>query len=192
MLCSVSRPDCVRAFHWKVIFFLFLSLAIPLFGLLSHVSSLRLSSGHSRLVLTLSTDYTVHSSLSSPRSLVVDASVQATSLLAVVVRRIFCGILFFFLPVMLPSEIPKLPTDPPVRGFPIVWKFLLLHDSLFRMGLHPELFCLIFLSFIFCPTSFQREWAAFLSAWYPPVFRSCFVEVAQHSNDLLMHLWGRK
>ena len=23
-------------------------------------------------------------------------------------------------------------------------------------------------------------------------FRSCFVEVAQHSNDLLMNLWGRK
>ena len=26
---------------------------------------------------------------------------------------------------MLPSEIPKLPTDPPVRGFPGVWKLLL-------------------------------------------------------------------
>ena len=38
----------------------------------------------------------------------------------------------FFLPVMLPSEIPKLPTDPPVRGFPIVWKLLLLHDFLPR------------------------------------------------------------
>ena len=23
---------------------------------------------------------------------------------------------------MLPSEIPKLPTDPPVRGFPGIWK----------------------------------------------------------------------
>ena len=30
-------------------------------------------------------------------------------------------------------------------------------------------------------------------AWCPvPAFRSCFVEVAQHSNDLLMNLWGRK
>ena len=43
----------------------------------------------------------------------------------------------FFLPVMLPSEIPKLPTDPPVRGFPTVWKLLLLHDSLPRTSLHP-------------------------------------------------------
>ena len=32
----------------------FLTLAIPQFGLLSHISSLRLSSGHSGLVLTLS------------------------------------------------------------------------------------------------------------------------------------------
>jgi len=33
--------------------------------------------------------------------------------------------------------------------------------------------------FIFCPTSFQRQWAAFLGAWCPlPVFRSCSVEFA--------------
>ena len=51
----------------------------------------------------------------------------------------------------------------------------------------------LFLSFIFCPTSFWREWGAFLGAWCPlPVFRSCSVEVVQHSNDLLMNLWGRK
>ena len=49
------------------------------------------------------------------------------------------------------------------------------------------------LSFIFCPTSFQKEWTAFLSAWCPPpTFRSSFVEFAQHSNDLSMKLWGRK
>ena len=38
----------------SVLFFFFFSLAIPLFGLLSHGSSLRLSSGHSGPVLTLS------------------------------------------------------------------------------------------------------------------------------------------
>ena len=49
-----------------------------------------------------------------------------------------------------------------------------------------------FLSFIFCPTSFRREWAAFLGAWCPlQAFRSCFVEVAQHSNDLLMNFGGK-
>ena len=30
---------------------------------------------------------------------------------------------------MLPSEIPKFPTDQPVRGFPGVWKLLLFHNS---------------------------------------------------------------
>ena len=51
----------------------------------------------------------------------------------------------------------------------------------------------LFLSFIFFPTSFWRQWAAFLGAWCPlPAFRSCFVEFTQHSNVLLMNLWGRK
>ena len=51
----------------------------------------------------------------------------------------------------------------------------------------------LFLSFIFCPISFPREWAAFLGAWCsPPVFRSSFVEVAQHSNDFLMNSWRTK
>ena len=87
LFCEQARL-CVRAFHWKVLFFFFLSLAIPLFGLLSHVSSLRWFSGHSGLVLTLGTYYVTHTSLSSPCLLVVDMSVQATSLLAVVVRRL--------------------------------------------------------------------------------------------------------
>ena len=58
----------------------------------------------------------------------------------------------------------------------------------------PSLIIVSFLlSFIFCPTSFWREWATFLGAWCPPpAFRRCFMEVAQHSNDLLMNLWGRK
>ena len=51
----------------------------------------------------------------------------------------------------------------------------------------------LLLSFIFCPTYLQSDWAAFLGAWCPlPVFRSFLMEVAQHSNDLLMNLWGRK
>ena len=51
--------------------------------------------------------------------------------------------------------------------------------------------CLLY--FVLLPTSFWREWAAFLGAWSsPPAFRSYFVEVAQHSNDLLMNLWGTK
>ena len=66
-------------------------------------------------------------------------SVWTISALVVKVRGIFCVCLFvclFFLLVMLSSEIPKLPTDPRMRGFPGVWK-LLLHDSLPGTGLHP-------------------------------------------------------
>ena len=38
---------------------------------------------------------------------------------------------------MLPSEIPKLPIDQLVRGFPAVWKLLLFQESLPGMGLRP-------------------------------------------------------
>ena len=76
-----------------------LSLAIPQFGLLSHISSLRLSSGHSGPVLTLSNaDCT---SLFSPDLLVADTSIMATSLLGVAVRHVICWfyLFMFFLPV---------------------------------------------------------------------------------------------
>ena len=74
----------------------FLSLAIPQFRLLSHVSSLRLPSGHSDWVLTLS--YAVRASLFSPRLLVVDVSIWATSPLSVVVRHVICGFYLFIFP----------------------------------------------------------------------------------------------
>ena len=101
------------------------SLAIPGFGLLSHVSSLRLPSGHSGPILTISNAARI--SLFSPRLLAGDRSIWATSPLGVAVRHsnLWVLLIYFFLPVMLPSEIPKLPTDPPVRGFPGVWKLLL-------------------------------------------------------------------
>ena len=67
----------------------------------------------------------------------MDVNVWATFPLGVAVRHAICGFYLFFLPVMLPSEIQKLPTDPPVREFPGVWKLLLFHDSLPGMGLHP-------------------------------------------------------
>ena len=98
---------------------------------------------------------------------------------------------FSFFWSMFPSEIPKLLTDPPVRGFPTIWK-LLLHKSLPRMGPHSLTLLSPFLSFIFFPTSFRRAWAACLGVWCSPLVFKCFVEVAQHSNDLLMNFWGRK
>ena len=62
-------------------------------------------------------------------------------------------IYLFFLPVRLPSEIQKLPPDPPVRGFPGVWKLPLLRLPSQDRSPSLTLLSLLF-SFIFCPTSF--------------------------------------
>ena len=99
--------------------FSFLLLALPQFGLLSHISSLRLPSWHSGPVLTLRNAACV---FLFSLLLVVDVSTGSCH------RHVTCGfklsIYLFFLLVMLPSEIPKLPTDPLVRVFPSVWKLL--------------------------------------------------------------------
>ena len=79
-----------------VFFFFFPSLAIPTFGLLSHVSSLRLPSGHSGLVLTLSN--APRASLFSPCLLMVDVSIWAISLLGVAIRHVICGFYLFIPP----------------------------------------------------------------------------------------------
>ena len=68
--------------------FFSLSLWLSQFGLLSHVSSLRLSSG---LVLTLRTDDAARTSLPRPCLPVTDASVWATSRLAVAVGAYSVG-----------------------------------------------------------------------------------------------------
>ena len=67
----------------------FSGIAIPQSGLLSQVSSLRLPSGHSGPVLTLSN--AAGASLSGPFLLVVDASGSAASPLGVAVRHVICG-----------------------------------------------------------------------------------------------------
>ena len=114
------------------LFFFFSSLAIPQFGLLSQVSSLRLSSGHSGPVLALSN--VACTSLFSPRSLVGMQAwwVQASGLLFCwelqLGRTLWVLFIYFFLPVLLPSEIPKLPTDLAVRGFRL--SFYLLYFAL--------------------------------------------------------------
>ena len=131
-----------------------LSFAIPQFKLVSHKSSLRLPSGHSGPVLALSN--AAHSSPFRPHLLVADAGVWGTSLLGDAPGHVIRGFYLFFLPVRLPSEIGKLPPDPPVRGFPGVWKLPLLRLPS-QLG-SPSLALLsLFLSFIFCPTSFRRQ-----------------------------------
>ena len=131
---------------------LILSLAIPQFKLLSLVSSLRLPSGLSGLVLTLSSAAS-QSSLFSPHLLVADARVWGTFLLGVVFRYVICGFYLFFLPVRLLSEIQKLTPDPPVREFSGIWKLPLLSLPSWEGSPFPTLLFL-FIYFIFCPTSF--------------------------------------
>ena len=79
---------------------------------------------------------------------------------------------------MLPSMVPRLATDSLVRVLPGVWKVL----SFLRLPSQAESPSLpllsLFLSFIFFPVSFWRQWAAFLGAWCPlPAFRSCLWNV---------------
>ena len=98
----------------------------------------------------------------------------------------------FFLPVMLPSVHPRLSTDTSEN---VSW---CLETSLYlRLPSQDGALSLpllsLFLSFIFFPTSFWRQWVDFLGAWCPlPAFRSCFVEFTRHLNVVLMNLWGRK
>ena len=80
LLCEHTRGHHVVLEPFEGKFFFFLSLWSPWFGLLSHISSLRLSSGNSGPVLGMS----LHATSSSP--------------LVVAVRHIFCGFCFFFSP----------------------------------------------------------------------------------------------
>ena len=130
-----------------------LSLAIPQLQLLSHESSVQLCSGHLRLVLTLSS--AACSSPFCPHLLVAKVGVWGTFLLGVAFMHLICAFYLFFCPVRLPSEIRKLPPDPLVRGFPGVWKLPLLILPSLDGFLYLALLSL-FLSFIFCPTSFGR------------------------------------
>ena len=100
-----------------------LSLAIPQFKLVTQKSSLRLSSGHSGLVLTLSN--AAGSSPFRPHLLVADAGVWGTFLLGVAFRQVICGFYLFF-----PSQLgcsPRFKNFPQTRqckGFLMFGNFL--------------------------------------------------------------------
>ena len=73
---------------------------------------------------------------------------------------------------MLPSEIPKLPTDPPVRGSPGVWKLLRLPPPPhLGMGHRPYLFCLSFYLLYFVLPPFK-------DSWRPSCLSGCLVSSA--------------
>ena len=85
----------------------------------------------------------------------------------------------FFLPVMLPSVLPRLGTDSAVRMFPGVWKLLFLR-LLPGMELRASLFCLFFcLLYFFLPLFEDNGWLF----WVPDV-------LCQHSEVVLWNLLG--
>ena len=79
---------------------------------------------------------------------------------------------------MLPSEVPKLPTDLPVTLFPGVWKLLLFSDSLPGTDLRPYVFCLSFYLLYFFLPPFEDNGLPF---WVPDV-------LCQHSEVVLWNL----
>ena len=88
-----------------------LSFAVPQFKLVTHKSSLRLSSGHSHRGLTLSN--AARSSPFRPHLLVADAGVWGTFLLGVAFRHVICGV---YLLIYLFSSQSGCP--PRFRNFP--------------------------------------------------------------------------
>ena len=131
---------------------------IPQSGLPAQVSFLRLPLEHSGLVLTLS--IAAHTSLPSPCLLVLGAGVSVLLLhwgSYHWAHNLWVLIIYLFLfPVMFPSVVPRISTDSAVRVFPGVWKPLFLRLlSQDRAQSLPLLS--LFLSFIFFPTSFQRQ-----------------------------------
>ena len=86
----------------------------------------------------------------------------------------------FFLPVMLPSVLPRLGTDSAVRVFPGVWKLLSFYDSLPGTELRPSLFCLFFCLLYFFLPPFEDNGLLF---WVPDV-------LCRHSEVVLWNLLG--
>ena len=132
----------------------FLSLAIPQLQLVTHKSSLQLSSGHSGPVLTLSN--VARSSPFCPHLLMTDAGVWDTFLLGVAFRHVICGFYLLFPSQSgCPPRFKNFPQTRQCKGFLVFGNFLLLR--LPSQDRYPSLALLsLFLSFIFCPTSFQR------------------------------------
>ena len=100
---------------------------IPQSGLVAQIISLRQRSGYSGQILTLSDAAYATPPCPAPAC---QWSVQASVLLLRWgsyrrARNLPVLILYlFFLPVMLPSVLPRLGTDSAVRRFPGVWKLL--------------------------------------------------------------------
>ena len=85
---------------------------------------------------------------------------------------------------MLPSEIPKLPTDPPVRGFPGVWNFSFRTPSLGLVSIPNS--CLSFYLLYFVLPPFKDNGLPF---WVPGVLCQCSEVVLWYLLSVQMICW---
>ena len=169
MFCSrlslFSPLFCERAWWCLRLGLPFCVVVIPKSGLLAQVSSLRLCSGHSGQILTL--QCSLHLPSQAPAC---KWWLQASALLLHWGSYHWAPnlwgliIYLFFLPVMLPSVLPRLTTDLAVRVFLVFGNFSLFKTPFPGWSSIPTSCVSFFLSFIFFPTSFQRQWAASLGA----------------------------
>ena len=112
----------------------------------------------------------------------MDCSLPGSSVHGFLQARILIIYLFSLL-VMLPSVVPRLATNSAVRVFPDIWKPLFSKAPFLGRSSVPTSFVSLFIFYIF---SYLLS-----GAQCPPwEFRCCFMEFAQHSNDLSMNLWG--
>ena len=134
-------------------------------------------SGHSGPVLTLRN--AACTSLSGPCFLVADAGVCTASPLGftIVVNLWVLIIYLFFLPVMLPSEAPRLATGSPVREFSGIWKLLSFLRLPSREGALTLPLLSLYLLYFFLPP-FEDNGLLF---WVPDV-------LCQHSEVILLNL----
>ena len=103
--------------------FLSLSFAVPQFKLVTHKSSLRLSSGLSGPVLTLSN--AARSSPFRPHLLVADAGVWGTFLLGVAFRHVICEFYLLFPSQSgCPPRFKNFPQTRQCEGFLVFGNFL--------------------------------------------------------------------
>ena len=111
-----------------IYFFNFCLSAIMCFILLLHISSLTVSSKHSNPIFILRTEDAEGASLHSPHSLWVDRRLWGNSPLIIVFSGLNCEMNFFGWWGWLyhPLRFQSGPVNQPLRGFPVVWKFLLL------------------------------------------------------------------
>ena len=101
-------------------------------------------------------------------------------------------VFFFLLLVMLPSEIPKLPTGMPVREFPTMWKLLLLHDSPQEWVSIPKSFVSVFVFYIVSYLHLKRSGCLFACVVSSASIQKLFCESYSTFNCSFDEFMGEK